>query len=93
MFGLMSSETRRGFLGLLAAVLVCAAGPAMASRKRRPANNEVCFNPALSGDDRSACKKQIGDATTAEDRNRIRKVYQQKINDAAKAKQATPPAP
>ena len=85
--------------------VVLAVSPAEARRKHVPADNEICYNKALSAADKSQCLDGYSAASTVADRTKLKKTYKQKIgaatqaanqaaaNQAAAAAQAAPPAP
>ena len=57
------------------------------ARKRKPANNEICFDPALTAAERSDCKSQYSAAKTADERAKIHKEFKRKITIAKAAAQ------
>ena len=93
MIGGMTSM-KVGRVRVLLAVIGLAAlfsTPAEAVKKRHPAANEICFDPALSDADRTECKKRFSDATTADQRADIRRDFRRKVA-RAKAPPAAHPA-
>ena len=74
---------------LLALVCVALAAQPALARKRHAAASDICFSTHLSSQDQSDCKKQIANAKTADERAKVRKVYQQKVRAAT----SSTPAP
>ena len=72
---------------MISTLLATPVSSAYARRKHAPADNDICFNKALSHADKDECLSGFRAASTVAERQKLNKTYKQKIRVARQ----TPP--